>query len=845
FNDRTSNEAYVLRVRQADSPGVPTCPAYTRTGGVPGSLPDLGVGTSSSRTLILVNTKRLGDTYGTSQVSTVLSRLATYAARSEVKGIIFPVESDAQVLAAYNLWNANPCANTSANAVVKAISGIVNGVKKGTYPGSVAHPALENVVVVGGDDIIPLARLDDTTWMGNEAEYADTFEKNNAYYSSPADSRFFSDDPYGDLDPVKWGNRSLFVPDLSLGRLVEEPTQIVGQIDQYLASNGRLDPSTGYSAGADFMVDGASSVREALTKSLTSAGEGPTASVGGPASPDAWSASDLLTGVAGKKVAAVFGHAEHTRFEAANFSTFTSTELAAQFPTGSRLVFSMGCHSGLAVSNRTVPLTSNNADLAEQMAGKGAAYVATTGYGFGDGVTVGLQERLMTLFSQGLDGSRTLGDAMASAKQQYFATQGLYGAYDEKSLSSMTVYGLPTYSLGVGKPAPAAPPSKPTAAVVGNPSLRTQSFGTSSTFAPRAGSSGSWYEVVTAAGAQSPLAVAARPLQPRFDVDVTAADPSTGSLLPAHGAVVTSLLSDSFGPVDAAFNRPVLDRADGEAERPNQVKAFPVRLANVTTFSDRGGLPTASGVPKRQKLVLTPGQFFDDGEADAAGNGFQALYGKMNGEVFHSTSNDWTPPRVTAVRTSTLTAAPANTVRFEVTANDSGNPGDIQRVVALYRDGFDWKSNELVSNGTSWVGARLLTGGSGPGLVVVYQVVDKAGNVAVTSDKGPGYVPQPDGQGDDIAPVGVAQTFPAPGLGGPAFTQPVTVELRGNDGGGSGVVGITYSISGAQATPATAVQGSVARLQITTPGTSTISYRVTDAFNNQSALQSITITYTP
>ena len=708
-----------------------------------------------------------------------------------------------------------------------------------------AHPALENVVVVGGDDIVPMARLDDTTWMGNEAEYADTFEKNNGYYSGPADSRFFSDDPYADLDPVKWGNRSLFVPDLALGRLVEEPTQIVGQIDQYLASNGRLDPSTGYAAGADFMVDGATSVRNALTSALTAAGEGTTVSVGSPTSTDNWSATDLLNGVAGKKVSAIFGHAEHTRFEAADFSTFSSTELANRFPTGSRLVFSMGCHSGLAVSDRTVTDPSNNADLAQQMAGKGAAYVATTGYGFGDGVTVGLQERLMTLFSQGLDGSRSLGDAMVAAKQQYFATQGLYGAYDEKSLSSMTVYGLPTYSMGVGTPAPSAPPSVPTSPVVGNPSLRVQSFGRSNTFAARTGSSGTWYEVVTGAGAQPPLGVAARPLQPRVDVDVTAADPATGNLLPAHGAVVTSLTSDSFGPVDAAFSRPVLDRADGERERPNQVKAFPVRLANVTTLTDRGGLPTASGVLKRQKLVLTPGQFFDDGEADAAGNGFQALYGKMNGDVYHSTSADWTPPRVTAVRTETLTAAPASTVRFSITANDSGNPGDVQRVVVLYRDGVDWKSDELAFDGTSWNGARLLTGTGGPGLVVVYQVVDKAGNVSVTSDKGPGYVPAPSGQGDDIAPSVSAQTYPAPfGLAG-IYNEPVTVELRGNDGGGSGVIGIIYSIAGAQATPGAVVQGGVARLQITTPGISTISYRSVDAFNNQSPLQTLTVNYVP
>ncbi len=73
---------------------------------------------------------------------------------------------------------------------------------------------------------------------------------------------------------------------------------------------------------------------------------------------------------------------------------------------------------------------------------RGAVYVATTGYGYGDQVSVGLQERLMTLFAGQLDGAVSLGDALRNAKQEYFASQGLYGAYDEKALSSTILYGL-------------------------------------------------------------------------------------------------------------------------------------------------------------------------------------------------------------------------------------------------------------------------------------------------------------------------------------------------------------------------------------------------------------------
>ena len=43
------------------------------------------------------------------------------------------------------------------------------------------------------------------------------------------------------------------------------------------------------------------------------------------------------------------------------------------------------------------------------------------------------------------------GDALELAKQEYFfATEGLYGPYDEKVLESTVFYGLPMYRIGTG-----------------------------------------------------------------------------------------------------------------------------------------------------------------------------------------------------------------------------------------------------------------------------------------------------------------------------------------------------------------------------------------------------------
>ena len=88
-------------------------------------------------------------------------------------------------------------------------------------------------------------------------------------------------------------------------------------------------------------------------------------------------------------------------------------------------MFSMGCHSGLAVSDATVGAGAAAADdLPAAITARGAVYVASTGFGYGDQVSVGLQERLMTLFAAQLDGAVSLGDALRNAKQQYFWQPG-------------------------------------------------------------------------------------------------------------------------------------------------------------------------------------------------------------------------------------------------------------------------------------------------------------------------------------------------------------------------------------------------------------------------------------
>ena len=213
-------------------------------------MPDLAALPEDLQTIVLVNRQRMGDTFGPQAADDVIAALDELVARDDVKGVVIPVDADPAIAAAYAAWDANPCLADRANQVVNEITRLVVGIRNGALDGVGPHPALANVVVVGGDDIIPMARLDDTTRIGNETGYADEFDVNGPYHGALGGSHYLSDDPYGDLDPIQWATRRLYVPELAIGRLVESPDQIIAQLAVFTAAEGRLDASRAYAAGA-------------------------------------------------------------------------------------------------------------------------------------------------------------------------------------------------------------------------------------------------------------------------------------------------------------------------------------------------------------------------------------------------------------------------------------------------------------------------------------------------------------------------------------------------------------------------------------------------------------------
>src|SRR5690606_19706302 len=173
------------------------------------------------KTLILFNDSRLSMTFPGVGLAELTGRLALLAAEPDVAGIVVNLDDYGPVNAAYAAWDAQPDNPQSANLVARTIKSLL-------YSHLLAYPNVENIVLVGGDSIIPHRRVADLTLVANERRYL--------YYDTPAMQAagryryYLSDDYYAASLPVTVDGRELYIPQYALGRLVETPEQIVAVI---------------------------------------------------------------------------------------------------------------------------------------------------------------------------------------------------------------------------------------------------------------------------------------------------------------------------------------------------------------------------------------------------------------------------------------------------------------------------------------------------------------------------------------------------------------------------------------------------------------------------------------
>ena len=263
----------------------------------------------------------------------------------------------------YAAWDANPCSVSAANDVATAITGVLQTVRT-------AAPGITYVTLVGGDDILPMGRVPDLTRVANESDYAA-----DARVRQPADCRTGCRATCSPTTrtATRARRRSATVAACSCrasrsGGCVETPAEIGALLQAYSDTGGTLDTGTAMVASYDFLADGASTLSNRLATGGRTV-DGSLIDPPGTAAGDAWTSADLMaklfpTGGASPLIASVNAHYDHTALlpSAGNAGGPGELVTAAEVLAGSnperllnRLLFTMGCHAGLAVPDAYVP----------------------------------------------------------------------------------------------------------------------------------------------------------------------------------------------------------------------------------------------------------------------------------------------------------------------------------------------------------------------------------------------------------------------------------------------------------------------------------------------------------
>jgi hypothetical protein len=720
YNGAFSPQAYTLRVKETDPQPAQVCSARTFANAGAGttltSLPSLSSLPANLNTIILVDEKRLGDTYGSTAEGNAVGKLQELAGQASlgVSGTVIPVEAIGGVQALYNTWDANPCDPGAANAVANAIANEVNAIVA-------ARPGVKYVVFGGGDDQIPFFRLPDLSLIANENGFASQFSPNE-YQGSLAAGDLLSDDPYLDTQPVPAGGQQLFPPNLAGGRLVETAQDIVSAVDafEHAPTPGALQSSTGFVSGYDFVADGSQRVADNLRSSGVNVQtlDNPlsaTSSFGlsqflpvafpssGPAKINSWN-----------------GHYDNTRAQLADGDILATSSVPAGLSNG--VFFTMGCHAGFQTTDAVVGSTV--LDWPQYFAQHSTGFVGNTGYGLGDTDSVAFSEELMADLAGNLGGSLTLGQALLQAKQQYYLSRVAFSNYDQKTLSEAELYGLPMYGVGSAPRSllaagPSSPAAAPGATASTNPSdaplsafpgsgVQSAAFAATPHFVPVTGQEGQYY--TNDGQVQAPNY---RPLQPYLSL------PAARSGLVAHGVVIDGLTSQDHAPFTPDNVRPTLNSSAAEPPPTFTDEAWPEKI------------PTLVSLGANQNLNLITGQFFTDSSA----GGVERLWTQIGGRVTYSSSQDFTPPTIDSIDAFVSGGVAAFTGRFS-DLDQNGNPGTVAFAQVVYDDGAgNWTALPLQYDSASgaWSGGATF---SGAHVQYFVEACDAAGNCGYSSNKG-------------------------------------------------------------------------------------------------------------
>lgn len=688
----------------------------------------------------------------------LLADLVTLSQHPAVQGEIVSLPGDI-----YTDWDTHPCSIDAVNALTDDIRAVIQPMMAG----------VQYVVFVGDDGIVPFRRVPDETTISNERDYAvdALLRPGSPLFASVALGFNLTDDFYVDFDPSAWQGRQLFVPDLPSSRLVETPDEISAQAEAFVASQGILNPSSGFVSGYDFFGDGADAVAGSLSQIA------PTTSLIN----DTWTADDLRCGLLGiggctpPTLAAPNAHYTHYGAMSANGFTLELDDVMSSLDvlnatdalTGA-LVFTIGCHAGLSVpdgdalSDEAAAGIDPALDFAQAMAIQRAVFIASTGFGIGETTGLGGTEQLLAIFAEGLtQGGVPAGQALVAAKQEFVLASAAFTVYEEKSSINTTLYGLPMYTIA--QPVASAATAANLQASAITPALDltiTDGASTTTSVVPYTELTLPDGTVISAGG--DVQVTPARPLQPRVVVE-----PADG--VPVHGALLMGGAYQDITGFDPVIAQPTTEWIIDQAEPQVCLSSFwPSVLTKITSLTTAGGL--------EQRLVVLPAHFrCDEGGGAATVRGLERLYSALSFDLLRCDSDDFIPPAVQRVEL----VGDGATVHATIDATDASG---IVRIVALrFSAGLIVATTLNITEGDPGP-YELDVPDVGPDDRLVFQVQDGACNVTSATGKGVKLnTLQIEVTGDGQFVPGEPEPFPVT-IFGSDYTMPLYYEWDFGDG---------------------------------------------------------------
>ncbi|MCP4594345.1 MAG: DUF11 domain-containing protein, partial [bacterium] len=480
----------------------------------------------SVRTLILANPARMQSTMGTSATAAadLMTRLDDLAGHPSVQGLVVDLGIMTHLDPLYASWDADAASPEPepdlANHVLfgchgdplpTGCPGELDGIHDVVRVLLDAYPGVKYLILVGDDRIIPMARMKDRTTGYLESHYTsdDPLDPNagltpggTTVGKALAADRFLSDDPLATLDTIRpedlRQDDNLFIPELAVGRLVEEPAEIITAIATFISQDGVLDltalyPDPGHKVlvtGYDFLIDVAKKNRRWWKYALgvpEPHDDDALAPVDGQLISQDWGESTVadrrsalrthLSGHGRQRygVMNLNGHATHFEVGVPGQDRFDIHGLPAVDVYGSdvcgtpglgaldytgAVVYAVGCHAGLPVPGSCATDAEHSLDLPQTMLARGTmAYLANTGYGWGLLNGIGVSERLVEIYTEEMRQGDTVvvGELLTRTKLRYFFESPRFDAYDIKTSMQWTLYGFPMYAVRTGIASPTSP----------------------------------------------------------------------------------------------------------------------------------------------------------------------------------------------------------------------------------------------------------------------------------------------------------------------------------------------------------------------------------------------------